>query len=59
MPKYHVNITVEGMVSFEIEADTKEEARQEAYRLIRDKTVPVYVLEVTGDDTHVDEPEAS
>jgi len=30
MPKYHVNFIVEGMVGFEIEADTKEEARQEA-----------------------------
>ena len=59
MPKYHVNFTVAGMVSFEIAADTKEEARQEAYHLVKDKTVPVYVLEVTGDDTHIDEPETS
>ena len=59
MPKYHINFQVEGMVGVEIEADTKEEARQEAYHLVKDKTVPVYVLDVTGDDTHIDEPEAS
>jgi hypothetical protein len=59
MPKYHVNFMVEGIVSFEIEAASKEEARQEAYRLVIDKAVPVTVLEVTGDDTHIDEPPAA
>ena len=59
MPKYHVNFMVEGMVGFEIEAETKDKARQAAYRLVKDRTVPVHVWEVTFDDTHVDEPEAS
>ena len=48
MPKYHVNFQVEGIVSVEIEAASKEEARQAAYRLVIDNTVPVTVLEVTG-----------
>jgi hypothetical protein len=30
MPKYHMNFIVEGMVGFEIEAATKDKARQEA-----------------------------
>ena len=46
-------------MSFEIEAASKEEARQQAYHLVIDKTVPVTVLEVTGDDTHIDEPSAA
>ena len=59
MPKYHVNFQVAGMASFEIEATSKEEARQAAYRLVIEKTVPVTVLEVTGEDTHIDEPSAT
>ena len=52
--RYHVLLSVEGLVAVSVEAASKEEAREIAARHVRGKEITVYVDEIIGDDTHVD-----